>query len=398
MLARRMILACLLVLGATGCGFGGGPTVRVVSVVSAPPAEVKVVVAVQDADSAVNYLEASSFAIQENDVELDPVSHAMSLGTPDEVNSEVVVLLDTSASGELRANLESGTRQLLEKLLPHARVTLFGYGGAEEPALLGEFENKSVAPEALFPRDLAKDNARNLNGAILRGIARLKDGKRRNRLYNGALVVIAAGPDTAGRVSSETLWKNESLEEFAVFGARPEGADIESFAIVRAPMEFTQEDATMRLFDLGLRVRNYFTSTYLLRYCSSARSGTRRVAVRVHYEADDGSARSGFGRAKDDFDASQFRAGCMEAEEADRAGDTSPIGTSLDLDEDRPSPEPNDGVEEGDAPPAPAKAPPAKAERGNPSPAPPTRAPSPPRSGVKKKPDIVAPPSGDGYR
>jgi hypothetical protein len=394
----RILQALVILVSASGCGLTAGPKVRLLSAHTAPPAEVKLVVSVHDSEGAVSYLDATSFAVQENDVELDPAESPVSLGDPREITVETLVVFDESKARDpvLRRGLERGLEHIVESLTPHSRVVLLGYRGDERLHPRGQFERSPSPPPdgGVHIAPEAYDNARNLNGAVLEALNRIEDGRRKNTRYQAVLVVIAFGADTSGRVTAETLRQKAMPDWNALFGAEPEAAPLNVLDGADGIVKFTSEDLAMRLLDLATLVRNHLSSTYLIRYCSSARAGTRKISVRVHYEGRDGTARGGLVSTRDPLDVSQFRAGCQigappsssskqgsarlfeESESTERAQET-----------EIPAPHPaasTEAARETEPPPS--------------SQVHPSRAGRPPRREAPSPPAIIAPPSGENYR
>jgi len=334
----------------------------------------------------VTYLDESSFFVAENDVELDPAQHPLALGDPAEISTDVLILIDTTKKNDpqFRKGLERGLSHLLEKLGKARRVRVLGFDGRAEPSFRSEISPGSSTPELGSFGDAEADNARNLNGALATGFDELNQAAPSEGPSFGILVVVSFGPDTAGRLPNQELWKKLDSNDFPIYSAVPADVSVDHFGEVER-IEFTAEDLPMRLMDLGMALRAQLESLYLLRYCSSARSGSRALAVRVHYEGTDGSPRGARARARKSIEASAFRAGCQltptNANGESLLAETAPAPTEVEETATEAKPEPS---------PTPLAPPTASTPKAKP-PRP------PPRSSDPKAP-VVAPPSGEDYR
>jgi hypothetical protein len=383
----RAASSALLSFFALGCGLTSSTRVRVADVRTQPPAEVELVVSVHDAEGPVQYLDETSFFVAENDVELDPELGPVSFGDPSEIATEVVILVDTSSVNEpeIQKGLARGLVHLVEKLKGVGRTELLSFQGEAEPRARLVVTSDSDPPDVLPLLQGSGDNARNLNGAVVMGIDALAESARQRTPYFGMLVIITFGSDTAGRVSNQDLWKKVDSNHFPVYSAVPEGVSVDNFDDVER-VEFTREDLPQRLMDLGMMVRSELEALYLVRYCSSARSGQRTLAVRVHYEGSDGTPRGGRASAAKSIDTSHFAAGCK----IERAKSSHNDDTLAEVPVDEAPPE--EDLAPGSSSPPAAHA--GKAARTQPKAAHPKAK----RPRTPTEPPVVAPPSGEDYR
>jgi hypothetical protein len=230
-----------------------------------------------------------------------------------------VLLVDMSGKldDDARRISARGAANFVQKLRRTQGVSVFAFDGSADLVTIGEFERNAKDPGPAELEQLAnfssRDPSRNLNGALVEGMkhleAQLMAVKKPVRI--GTIVVLARGPDMAGRVSSEQLNQKLDTAGYDVIavgtgsGEAPWLDDIGRFAVVRAHTPSTVGVALEEAAGKAIQARDRY---YLLSYCSPSRAGKRWVRVDVKFTKLDGTERSG--SIEHEFDATGFTAGC----------------------------------------------------------------------------------------
>jgi hypothetical protein len=315
------LLAVLLAwLSAFGCA--SGVHVEPVSVKAAPPGRVVALVSVSDRGSAPEDLSPDNFEVREGDVALDPTSIQLRVQPFGQLaGHEAVVLVDGSrafADAE-RAPLGAALSRLVDRLRFHQSVTLLAFDGSAELRFIARYpRNQMAAPlgkDAGIERLLAyrpRDNSSSLYSAIVSGRkaldARLaKDGPVAPL---GSLVIVARGPDLAGRA-------DEAAARSALEGQRSFLLKVGTWS-KDTSLDWVGDDGTRSAASLGTLgtpvdelarlVDEEFLRRYLVSYCSPARAGKRTVEWVVQLRDEDGTTRKA--RAESELDATGFNASC----------------------------------------------------------------------------------------
>ena len=200
-------LASLLPL--TGCGVFRHVSVEPLATAFQRPSNVGVYVAVSDGDAPLTELEPSSFRVYENE-QLVPAEQTQLtlLDTNLVAAHQVVLLMDMSAAQtpQARALAAKAALNFVQKVNPREAVSVFAFDGGETlvPIAMLPRGNQAVtmaALESFTPRD----PSRNLNGAVVAGLAKLEQALAQSGkvVRVGTLVIYASGPDVAGRVDRD---------------------------------------------------------------------------------------------------------------------------------------------------------------------------------------------------
>src|SRR5690554_1806653 len=179
------------------------------------PSNVAIYVSVEDGGEPVTDLRAEDFSVREDGVLLEPNETRLTLLDRDAVAlHHTVVLVDLSGAAQgtdpQRSAIRKGVQNLVAKLRPTQGVTVLGFDGSPRLHPLGEFSRAADAPRPeleTIERFKARDESRNLNGAVIEGLrqldSRLMRVKRPVRV--GTLIVFSQGDDLAGRVTEQAL-------------------------------------------------------------------------------------------------------------------------------------------------------------------------------------------------
>lgn len=323
-------LACAIAslgLFGSGCSQGAGSAPAPVSVatlrVSAtPPGRVNAVITVPPRGPGVDDLTPPNFEVREAELTLDPTQIQLRVEQLGELRGhEAVVLVDGSRAfaDEERGPLGAALSQLVDRLRFHQGVTLLAFDGSAELRPIAHYGRSAMAaPLGRDPgieRLLAyrpHDNSSSLYSAIVRGRKALDErlAKAGPVTPVGSLIVVARGPDSAGRADETaaraalrgrrsfllkvgTWSKDTSLDWVGAGGTRAAA----SLGTLGSPVD-----------ELARLVDDVFLRSYVLSYCSPGRGGLRKLEVVVNFRDETGQPLSARGAA--DFDASGFNATC----------------------------------------------------------------------------------------
>jgi hypothetical protein len=313
----------LALLGAAGSlGCGSGVQVEPVSVKAVPPGRVVALVSVSDRGSAPEDLSPDNFEVREGDVALDSSQIELRVQPFGQLaGHEAVVLVDGShafADAE-RAPLGAALSQLVDRLRFHQAVTLLAFDGSAELRFIARFpRNQMAAPLGKDPgieRLLSfkpRDNSSSLYSAIVSGRKALDARLAKDAMVAplGTLVVVARGPDLAGRA-------DEAAARAALEGQRSFLLKVGTWSRDTS-LDWLGDDGTRAAASLGTLgtpvdelarlVDEVFLRRYLVSYCSPARAGKRTVEWVVKLRDDDGNTRKA--HAQSEFDATGFNASC----------------------------------------------------------------------------------------
>jgi hypothetical protein len=324
MFHARLGLRLLLLNAAAwlvGCtSLLGGVEVKEVSRTVEKPSNVAVYLSVTDSGEPISNLTADNFTLFENEQVVPILDSQLTLLDKDVAAVHHAVLL-VDMSGKLdedaRRVSARGAAAFVQKVRRTHGVSVFAFDGSSELVPIGEFEKGGAdpAPTELEPlvSFSARDPSRNFNGALLEGMKRL-DGQLmavKKPVRIGALVVLARGPDLAGRTTGEELSKKIEASGYDVIavgigqGELPWLDDIGRFAVVRA---LTPSTVGVALEEAGAKALQARDRYYLLSYCSPSRAGKRWARIDVNFTSAGGSQRTG--SVEHEFDATGFTAGC----------------------------------------------------------------------------------------
>ena len=376
-MSRWILVATVLVAGAiaTGCKLGGGLQIEPVSVSAKPPSNVVMYVSVSRDGEQVPTLNADNFHVTEDGTVLDNREiHLAILPRDLQAVHEAVLLIDMSRTlGPIeRASLVKNLRGFISKLRHRQNVVLYAYDGAEAAHFISRYERDLRAEAAKGDPSLERlmdfnrqDSSTSLYSALLFAAGELAKAhdKSSKPTTVGSFIIIAQGPDLAGRVPEQQAWDfvNDSPHQFylVTVGGGTAGADLGWLGRdgVEAAVTFGVLGAA--LGRLAQRIEDDYSQYYLVGYCSPARSGQRAVTLSV--ESTDEQGQKIIGYYDTEIDATHFGPGC----------DPSNL-----------------------APPAASPPPPPAEEKKSVEPAKPKR---PSRKPPRRKPKIVSPPPGLGY-
>jgi hypothetical protein len=306
-------------------------SVATLRVSATAPGRVNAVVTVPARGPGADDLGPSNFEVREADLSLDPTQIQLRVQPLGELRGhEAVVLVDGSRAftDEERAPLGAALSQLVDRLRFHQGVTLLAFDGSAELRPIAHYGRSAMAaPLGKDPgieRLLAyrpHDNSSSLYSAIVRGRKALDErlAKAGPVTPVGSLIVVARGPDSAGRADEAaaraalrgrrsfllkvgTWSKDTSLDWVGDGGTRAAA----SLGTLGSPVD-----------ELARLVDDVFLRSYVLSYCSPARGGRRELEVVVNLRDENGHLQQA--RGAGDFDATGFNASCRSnAQQASR--------------------------------------------------------------------------------
>lgn len=307
------LLACLPLVG---CGVFRHVNVQPIGTTSQKPSNIGAYVAVTDGDTPLTELEPSNFRVYENEQLVSSEQTQLTLLDTNLVAAHQVVLLvdmSTAQTPAARTLAAKGALNFVQKVAPREAVSVFAFDGGPGLVPIAAFPrgNQAVtmaALESFSPRD----RSRNLNGAVVAGLAKLDTALAQSGkvIRVGTLVVFASGPDIAGRVDSDKahdlVW--ESPHDVLAIGVAEQADAIENLArrgLVRAQAASTIPIAFEEAASLTLE---QLEKHYLVSYCSPARAGGRRLRLEVSYTNKQGEEHHG--DFEFEFNAKGFGPGC----------------------------------------------------------------------------------------
>jgi hypothetical protein len=335
----------------------GGINVEPIASSAQKPSNVAVYLSVKEGDVARADLQAEHFRLYEDGLALDPKEVQLRLlDEHTSVAHHALVLLDLSGPIEESGALALLGGQLvpfLERLRVDHHVSVYGFDGTEKLTKLTQLRRHEPGRESATTRnDLAaltgfkqKDPSSNLHGAVTSALHRLDEEVRQSSksLALGTLVIVARGPDLAGRTGQDVMLQAIDETPHQVLALTVGDPDDTSLARELGRDGHAQvkifENLEEGLGDVARLVEADLSRYYLLAYCSPARAGERTLLVEVVTRDGDGGETTG--SAEVAFDATGFQSGCDSAR-APKFRDSKAEGDAA------PSQEPNQGV---DAPP-----------------------------------------------
>jgi hypothetical protein len=328
----RFTACSLWLLGAAASlGCGSGVQVEPVSVKAAPPGRVVALVSVSDHGSAPEDLSPDNFEVREGNVALDSSQIELRVEPFGQLaGHEAIVLVDGSHAfaDDERAPLGAALSQLVDRLRFHQAVTLLAFDGSAELRFIARYpRNEMAAPLGKDPgieRLLSykpRDNSSSLYSAIVSGRKALDARLAKDATVPplGTLVVVARGPDLAGRA-------DEAAARAALEGQRSFLLKVGTWSRDTS-LDWVGDDGTRAAASLGTLgtpvdelarlVDEVFLRRYLVSYCSPARAGKRTVEWIVKLRDEDGNTRKA--HAESEVDATGFNASCRAAPESSNA-------------------------------------------------------------------------------
>lgn len=316
------ILALSTVLALGGCG-GSGVRVEPVSVKTAPPGRVLALVSVSDRGGAPEDLGPQNFEVREGEVALDGRQIGLQVQSLGALRGhEAVVLVDGSHAftDAERAPLGRALSELVDRLRFHQAVTLLAYDGASDLRFVARYTQSEVAAPlgkdpgiARLLAEKPRDGSSSLYTAIVNGRRALDARLLKTGLVArvGSLIVVARGPDLAGRVDEaqarEALVGQRSFLLKVGTWSTDSSLDWVGSSGVRAAASLGTLGSPVD--DLARAVDEVFLRGYVVSYCSPARAGKRSLELVVKLADESGRERSA--RAASEFDATGFNGSCQ---------------------------------------------------------------------------------------
>lgn len=317
---RSSTFARLSVALALVVGCGGGLKLTNIKNTQAKPSNVALYFKVQrSGGEPVGGLTADKFKIYEDDQLISEFESKQTILNPEVAASHYTLLLvdmsgSISESGSVDNLVEAATT-FTERVEKSQKVGVFAFDGAEDlhevhPFSAGTGAKAGVSSLKSFK---SRDPSTNLNGAILKGLAKLDEALSRaeHPMRFGTLVVFSDGTDRAKRVKTEDAHKAIRDSKYDVF-AIGLGAEMKEDVLKDFGKSGTAraDDKTqvLKAFDaIAQKIEGATKSFYLLSYCSPARAGKHKLRIEARF--DDGKEKSS-GNLETDFDATGFGAGC----------------------------------------------------------------------------------------
>ncbi|MBK7580558.1 MAG: hypothetical protein IPI67_10175 [Myxococcales bacterium] len=285
------------------------------------PSNVAVYLSVNDGNTPLTELTEQNFTIFENDQALSSEDSKLTLLDRElAAHHRALLLVDmsTAKDADTRTRIARGAAGFVAAVRKTQGVTVYAFDGGVEPKLIGEYAKGESGPAELpeLAAFVSADPSRNLNGAVQAGLkeldARLMGQQKPIRI--GTLIVLTAGPDVAGRATTEAVQAtvDASPHQIVVIAVGAEGAfDVGAVAKTSTLWAPSLGGVGPTFDEAATHVDALLQRHYLLAYCSPARAGIRHVRVEITHQNTEGDERRG--SFDFEFDATGFGPGCDSA-------------------------------------------------------------------------------------
>jgi hypothetical protein len=281
------------------------------------PSNVAVYFAISTKDGdPVPGLTADAFRIYEDEQLVSTFESRQTILNPEVAAIHYTLLLvDMSASvvdsGQV-PQLVLACQAFASRVGQYQQVAVYTFDGREDIQRVVDFTRSEddVRNAVIGLQDEGnRDPSTNLNGAIVKGIERLRQQMDRSTisLRFGTLVVFTDGTDHAARVSRDQMLQAIATTTLNVY-AIAVGGEIDQEELEEIGREgfVRAEDGSqiVHAFDLvAQRIEAHMRRYYLLSYCSPARAGEHQVTIEAVFGDLSGTLQYG-------FDANGFEPGC----------------------------------------------------------------------------------------
>jgi hypothetical protein len=359
------VVALALWIAPTGCQLVlGGLSVDTVASATQKPSNVAVFLSVKDGAAAASDLQPDNFKVYEDGLPLN--SKEVSLVLLDEhasVAHHALVLVDLSGpvkEGGALALLAGQLVPFIERLRSDHEVSVWGFDGSEKLTRIAAFQRSSKSSDQpVSKQDLAplttfsqKDPSSNLNSAVTLALKELDANVRGSSksLALGTLVIVARGPDLAGRSGEDIMLQKLDETPHQVFAVTVGPEDDTRLAELLGTAGYSQvrlfENLEVGLGDVARQVESNVSRYYLLSYCSPARAGNRNLLVEVTTRDGDGTEVRGTTELQ--FSATGFKSGC-DSKQTPKFSDKKPPATDAAVaGEALPAPPASDNAGDGE--------------------------------------------------
>lgn len=288
-------LLVMVVLGSSTMGCAGLTVTRVNSA-EEKPNNVWVFFTVKDGEDPVPGLSAEDFEIHEDGKLVSTFESQQQILNPEVAAvSYTLLLLDMSGSvtegKEGAGAVVDAAMQFTARVGKSQKVAVFSFDGAEKIRPVVPFTETKGSVEGGLEKlrsYKAEDPSTNLHGAVVQGLATLKDGLEKDErpLKFGTLVVFSDGTDRAARVSVDEMKeaiRSPDYQHYELFAVGV-GEEIEQKTldtIGRHGSERVEERGKLgEAFDrVADRIEAHMKRFYLLSYCTPARAGEHEVRI-----------------------------------------------------------------------------------------------------------------------
>ena len=315
---RAGVAGLVLATGLAGCA---NLTVTRINTDSAKPNNVWVFFTVEKGEDPVAGLEASDFAIYEDEQLVSEFESKQTIINP-EVAAVMYTLLLIDMSGSITEsgeadNVVNAAKMFTERVGEHQKVGVYAFDGSEDIYKVVPFTEGAGSVDGGLEglrTFKPKDPSTNLHGAVVQGLAELEAGlaKDDRPLKFGTLVVFTDGTDRAGRVTEEELNEEVNQDKYANYDlyAIGVGAELEEKNLSTVGRDGTElandtENVEEAFGAMADRIEAHTKRFYLLSYCSPARKGEHAVRIEAHTTNAKGK-QNGKGSLEYTFDAEGF--------------------------------------------------------------------------------------------
>ncbi len=286
------------------------------------PNNVWVFFTVQDGEEPVAGLTADDFEIYEDDKLVSKYESKQTIINP-EVAAVMYTLLLLDMSGSVTESGEAdrlvdAAVQFTDKVeQSQQKVGVYIFDGGEDIRSVVPFTESTASVEGGLEglrSYKARDPSTNLNGAVVQGLAVLREDLDRDKrpLKFGTLVVFSDGTDRAARVSNEEVQDALSHEDYVDFEvyAIGVGAELEEQALSQIGRNGTEMASDSEKMDdafrkVAERIDKQSKRFYLLSYCTPSRAGDHIVRIEAIQKNEKGRKQNS-GSLEYGFNANKF--------------------------------------------------------------------------------------------
>lgn len=296
----RWLILCLAWLLLPGCRLFGGLNIEPVAVSSSTSSQVAVFTSVTYRSNPVEALDPANFELEEDGIPLDSAQVRLSL-LPREgvVEHHLLILVDMSGPIDdpgARALLVRQLSSFVARMAVHYTVSVYAFDGSSNLATIGTYRRQNNPAPPTLERLSAfqqRDPSSNLHGATVTALNQLTASLAQSSapLGLGSLLVIARGPDLAGRTTREGLLDSVHTSPHRVLALTAGFTDPDAASELGPDGHESVariENMEAELAELGRVLEQDYNRYYLLSYCSPARAGKRSLLVRVRHHDDEG--------------------------------------------------------------------------------------------------------------
>jgi len=226
------------------------------------------------------FLKGDRFLIRENNVPIDNTTSLLQVRKKSNIAYELktVLMLDNNAGTNLDS-LKRAAKTFVSKITTKQTIALYTF--ADAPVRIGDFTGDVNALAGAIDAVGTGGEGSDLYGAVIAGASAFEEKYELKKVVQGAVVVLADGPDTGGSHTVDEAV--QAADETRVYALGAGAADSTSLKLVaKAGFAFASGAFVTKAAGLADEIRHYSESFYVLNYMSTLRGfNTQYVKVSV---------------------------------------------------------------------------------------------------------------------